>query len=303
MEALMALPRRAGRHGVDTDPADHETRIVTTASTRLARVGARLRSLRASASRGWGREALIFAAAYLVYQLCRTVATGAEPLAVENAHRVLGAEAALGIDIEAAAQSALDGTIWLSAFSWIYLAAQPVVIPLVVVWVYRRSAPVYRVLRNTLIAGWMVALPVYALFPTAPPRLAGLGMPDSVSVESGIALESDVTTLFYNPFAAVPSLHCGFAFACGLAVAAAARSRRLRIAGVLWGPLVSVSTVVTANHYVIDLGAGLAVIAAGLAIGLAVMRLQARPAISPMRPARVARGLDSSSIATGGRSS
>ena len=276
---------------------------MTTATPRLARVGALLRSLRPSASCGWGREALIFAAAYLVYQLCRTVATGAEPLAVENAHRVLGAEAALGIDIEAAAQSALDGTIWLTAFSWIYLAAQPVVIPLVVVWVYRRSAPVYRVLRNTLIAGWMVALPVYALFPTAPPRLAGVGMPDSVSIESGIALESDFTTLFYNPFAAVPSLHCGFAFACGLAVAAAARGRAVRVAGLVWGPLVSVSTVVTANHYVIDLGAGLAVTAAGLAIGLAVMRLQARPAISPMRPARLAGRLVSSSIATGGRSS
>jgi hypothetical protein len=276
---------------------------VTTATPRLARVGAHLRSLRPSASRGWGREALIFAAAYLVYQLCRTVATGAEPLAVENAHRVLGAEAALGIDIEAAAQSALDGTIWLTAFSWIYLAAQPVVIPLVVVWVYRRSANVYRVLRNTLIAGWMVALPVYALFPTAPPRLAGLGMPDSVSIESGIALESDFTTLFYNPFAAVPSLHCGFAIACGLAVFAAARSRPLRVAGLVWGPLVCVSTVVTANHYVIDLGAGLAVTAAGLAIGLAVMRPASRPAISPMRPARAAGRLGPSSIATGGRPS
>ena len=303
MQGLMALPSTAGHRGVNPDPGDQETRIVTTATPRLARVGALLRSLRPSATRGWGREALIFGAAYLVYQLCRTVATGEEPLAVDNAHRVLGAEAALGIDIESAAQSALHGTIWLTAFSWIYLAAQPVVIPLVVVWVYRRSAPVYRILRNTLIAGWMVALPVYALFPTAPPRLAGVGMPDSVSIESGIALESDFTTLFYNPFAAVPSLHCGFAFACGLAVAAAARGRALRVAGLVWGPLVSVSTVVTANHYVIDLGAGLAVTVAGLAIGLAVMRLQARPGISPTRPARVAGRLDPSSIATGGRSS
>ena len=254
-------------------------------------------SLRTTRSRGWGREALIFAAAYLVYQLCRTVATGAEPLAVENAHRVLGAEAVLGIDVEAAAQRALDGTVWLTALSWIYLLAQPVVIPLVVVWVYRRSTPVYRVLRNTLIAGWMVALPVYALFPTAPPRLAGMGMDDSVSAESGVALEGDFTTLFYNPFAAVPSLHCGFAFACGLAVAAAARGPVLRLAGLVWGPLVSVSTVVTANHFVIDLGAGLVVTAAGLAVGLAASRW----AILPMRPARRVGRLVPSSNATGGR--
>ena len=63
-----------------------------------------LHNLRSVPPRGWAREALIFAGAYLVYQLCRTVATGAEPLAVDNAHRVLGAEAALGIDVEAGAQ-------------------------------------------------------------------------------------------------------------------------------------------------------------------------------------------------------
>ena len=269
-----------------------------------------LRRLRPGPARGWGREALIFAAAYLVYQLFRTLATGAEPLAVENAHRVLGAEAALGIDVEAAAQSALDGTIWLTALSWVYLLAQPVVIPLVVVWVYRRSRPVYRVLRNTLIAGWMVALPVYALFPTAPPRLAGMGMSDSVSAESGVALESDFTTLFYNPFAAVPSLHCGFAFACGIAVAAASRRRSVRLAGWIWGPLVSLSTVVTANHFLIDLGAGLAVTAAGLGIGLLIARRPVAQTLaralkiwarSPMRPSRGEGRLTSSPTAIGGR--
>jgi hypothetical protein len=44
------------------------------------------------------------------------------------------------------------------------------------------------------------------------------------------------------------------------------------------------------------------VTAAGLAIGLAAMRLGAAAAISPMRPARAAGRLGSSSIATGGRS-
>lgn len=156
----------------------------------------------------------------------------------------------------------------------------------------------------------MLALPVYALFPTAPPRLAGMGMGDSVSAESGIALESDFTTLFYNPFAAVPSLHCGFAFACGLALAGASRRRSVRLAGWLWGPLVSLSTVVTANHFVIDLGAGLAVTAAGLGIGLLVARHPAPVALaralkisarSPMRPSRGEGRLTSSPTAIGGR--
>ncbi len=67
--------------------------------------------------------------------------------------------------------------------------------------------------------------------------------------------------------------------------------------GLVWGPLVSVSTVVTANHFLIDLGAGLAVTAAGLVVGLAL----SRRAISPMRPARRTERLTPSSISTGGR--
>jgi hypothetical protein len=249
------------------------------------------RGLRAFAPlrRNWVRQGLLFLAAYLMYELSRTLATGAEPHAVANARRVLGAEAALGIDVEAAAQRVFHGTPWLTVLSWVYLIAQPVVIPAVVIWAYRRSQAVYRVLRNTLIAAWLVALPVYALFPTAPPRLAGVGLQDSVSAESGVALQSDFTTLFYNPFAAVPSLHAGFAVAVGLAVAAAARSRAARLAGLLWGPVVGLATVVTANHFVLDLGAGLAVTAMGLGIGLLIAR-GPRPALRPGAPGQTLLG-------------
>ena len=44
--------------------------------------------------------------------------------------------------------------------------------------------------------------------------------------------------MFYNPYAAVPSLHAGFAVALGIAVALSARSQLLRLAGLVWGPLV-----------------------------------------------------------------
>lgn len=64
----------------------------------------------------------------------------------------------------------------------------------------------------------MLAVPVYALFPVAPPRLADIGLADTVS-EQTVAL-TDVSTIFYNPLAAVPSPHGGFAAAIGVAVAA-----------------------------------------------------------------------------------
>ena len=90
---------------------------------------------------------------------------------------------------------------------------------------YRLNRATYHTLRNTLLATWLLALPVYALFPAAPPRLSGLGIADTVSSGSPLKMESGTTTSLVNQFAAVPSLHVGFAFAIGIALAAALRAR------------------------------------------------------------------------------
>ena len=111
----------------------------------------------------------------------------------------------------------------MTLLSHIYLAAQIVVLPGVLVAMYRWAPRIYPRLRDTVIATWMLSLPIYALFPVAPPRLAGLGMTDAVSETSAVALAGH-STWFYNPIAAVPSLHCGFAMAIGVALAAATRA-------------------------------------------------------------------------------
>ena len=80
-------------------------------------------------------------------------------------------------------------------------------------------------LRNTVLATWLIAMPIYALFPVAPPRLADIGMLDTITSGGGVRLDSALTTSFYNPLAAVPSLHAGFALAVGVALAAYFRNR------------------------------------------------------------------------------
>ena len=79
-------------------------------------------------------------------------------------------------------------------------------------------------------------------------------------------MESGTTTSLVNQFAAVPSLHVGFAFAIGIAVAAALRAPLLRVAALLWGPLVLLSVVATGNHFVFDAVAGLLITAAGYGV-------------------------------------
>lgn len=212
---------------------------------------------------GWWREVALFALAYLGYQAARVAIRGDAAEALGNARWIFGAQARLGLGVERSVQDALLGTPWLAMLDWVYLGAQTAVLAAGVVFVYRANRRVYRVLRTTLLATWVLALPIYALFPTAPPRLAGLGFADAVSLDTPIELAAGSTTILFNPYAAVPSLHAGFAVALGVAVFASARRLPLRMAGLLWGPLVVLAVLATGNHFVFDVGAGLALTAAG----------------------------------------
>jgi membrane-associated phospholipid phosphatase len=208
----------------------------------------------------------LFLAAYVIYDIGRWVAHGEIGPATDHARWVLDLERGLGVGVERAVQQGLDSgpVMWL--LSNVYLAAQLAVLPGALIYLYRRAPGVYRRLRDTVLATWLIAVPIYALFPVAPPRLAGIGMSDAVSQQAAVELTGR-STLFYNELAAVPSLHCGFAVAIGIALAAAARTRAGRVLCLLWGPLVCLAVVATANHYVFDIAAGLLVSAVGFVAG------------------------------------
>jgi len=166
------------------------------------------------------------------------------------------------VAIEASVQHALDTGVPIWVLSNVYLAAQLVVPPAAFIWLYRRSPEVYRGLRDTVLATWLIAIPIYALFPVAPPRLAEAGIVDTVSKQAGVALTGHSTS-FYNPLAAVPSLHVGFAAAIGVALFIALRAPWAKALALLWGPTVALAVLATGNHYLFDVVAGLLVTLAG----------------------------------------
>ena len=172
----------------------------------------------------YAREIAIAIAAYLIYQAARVVAAGDYATAMTHAHDIVALERGLHLDVEGGVQRAFLDSPLLHILNYVYVAAQNLVLPASLVLVYRLNRSVYRVLRNTLLATWLLALPVYALYPAAPPRLSGMGIVDTVSTGSPLKLESGTTTSLFNQFAAVPSLHVGFAFAIGIALAAALRN-------------------------------------------------------------------------------
>ena len=222
-------------------------------------------------SGGWAQVAL-FLLAYLVYSGARYFTIGDLGEATTNALWIVHLEDRLHVGIESAVQTGLTGTVVLWLLNHAYLAAQLVILPGALWFLHRTARPTYRTLRNTVLATWLLSVPVYGLFPVAPPRLAGIGMVDTISSQTGFAMDSSLTTSFYNELAAVPSLHVGFAFAVGIAVASATSHRWLKVAGHLWGPTIALAVVATGNHYVFDIVAGMVAAAIGYGLGRLVAK-------------------------------
>ena len=219
----------------------------------------------------------IFLLAYLLYSAARFVTIGDLGVAQANADWIMDLEDKLNVAVEATVQQGLTGTWLLWVLNHLYLAAQLVVLPGSLIFLYRRSRPLYERLRNTILATWVLSIPIYAAFPVAPPRLADSGLVDTITTQTGVALDSSLTTSFYNELAAVPSLHVGFAVVIGIIVAAAIRTRPLKLAWLLWGPAIGLAVVATGNHYVFDIAAGVVAAGLGYALGAAVARATPRP--------------------------
>jgi PAP2 superfamily len=228
----------------------------------------------------------IFLVAYLVYSVARFVTIGDLGVAQANADWIMDLQHDLGVGVEASVQQALTGTWVLWLLNHLYLAAQLVVLPGSLIFLYRRRHPMYERLRNTILATWVLSIPIYAAFPVAPPRLADSGLVDTITAQTGLALDSSLTTSFYNELAAVPSLHVGFAVVIGMALSAAVRQPAFKAAWLLWGPAIGLAVVATGNHYVFDIAAGVVAAGLGYLLGAAVARRAPR---SPVREPALAR--------------
>lgn len=217
------------------------------------------------------RELLLVVGLFLVYKFGRGLANGHTAEAFRNAHDVWDAERALRLPGEGAVQSALlHGDALVHIANTYYATVHfPATIALLV-FLYLRRPRHYVWTRRVLAVLTAAALVLHLGFPLAPPRmLHAAHLIDTAQVygPSVYAAKPSTDTLA-NQFAAMPSLHFGWALmvAIGLIVATRSRWRWLW----LLHPLLTLLVVVgTANHYWLD-----AIVAAGLlGIALAVVRM------------------------------
>src|SRR5439155_168561 len=107
-----------------------------------------------------------------------------------------------------------------------------------------------------------LALVGFLLYPTAPPRLAGVGIVDTVS-GGHVDLNRGLVSSLYNPYAALPSMHIGYALIVAAGLLRHGRRLLVRAIGALYPPFVLLVIVATGNHFFLDAAAGAVV--AGLA--------------------------------------
>ena len=204
------------------------------------------------------RDALAVAAGVAVYFGVRGQTAGSADTALRHAADVLAVEQSLGLDVERGLQSALIQQESLTTVAnWIYIWGHWPAIVATLAYLAVRVRPLFRRLRDAMLVSGLMGLCVYTTYPVAPPRLAGMGMIDTVADQSGAYRVLQPPALV-NQYAAMPSLHVGWDLLVGLAVLAAASTWAMRSAAAAMPLLMAAATVLTANHYVLDVlvGAG-----------------------------------------------
>ena len=202
--------------------------------------------------------------AFAVYEAARHAMEPNWAQAFANARRIVDAEQVLGLAWEQSLQRAfLALPDLVTALNLFYFVGHFLFTGIFFVWLYRRSRDGFRSFRDGFLVATAISVLVHWLFPTAPPRLAGVGLEDTLLLFSGIDIGSPTSAAYSNPVAAVPSLHAAYALGVGIGVIRYARPLWLRISGFVYPPLVLLTIVVTGNHFVLDAVAGIAVLGAG----------------------------------------
>lgn len=193
-------------------------------------------------------------------------------IAVEHAHDIVAFERKLGIDVEGAMQAPIAASHALEAFAnWTYIWGHWPVITITMVWLAWQHRDTFLRLRDAMLVSGALGMLIFVTYPVAPPRLAGLDLVDTVT-RSSYAYRVLQPPAFVNQYAAMPSLHAGWDLLVGIAIVTAASSLPLRLVGFLMPVLMILAVLVTANHYVVDVIAGLALVLIGHGIALALER-------------------------------
>jgi len=209
--------------------------------------------------RGWrdfGIQLGIWFGFYFSYLAVRHLTDKDPTKAVVNGLRVISLEQRVTHHLfELSVERVADSSqLLLTAAAWTYWNSEFTVIGLTLLWVYLRRHERFARFRNTILLANLIGLIGYALMPTAPPWM----IPEYGFV-GGVNHSSELIHTLGNQYAAMPSLHAADALIVGYCLAVSCRRLWAKALWALWPLWVWFCVVATANHYVLDVLAGIAV--------------------------------------------
>lgn len=245
----------------------------------------------------WWVEALITLVFYVIYSAIRnqfgsTQDTSIKQSAFDNAILVINGEKALGLYFEEwIHQKFLDWDAFIVFWNIFYGSFHFIVTIGAMVWLFLRFPRRYTYMRSALASTTSLALIGFAFFPLMPPRLLsncasqygacvpGYDYVDTLVHPGGLwSFESGTMESISNQYAAMPSLHVGWALWCTVALFPILQTRWARSAIVAYPVFTMFSIIVTANHYWIDALGGIAALSLGLILAVPLARLLPGPA-------------------------
>jgi hypothetical protein len=231
-------------------------------------------------------EAAAVLGMYGLYELARGLVVGDTGEADRHAHRLVALERSLHLFREANVQHATHALPGLtSLLGTAYLTLHLAVTAGVLLWLHQRRPTAFPFVRTTLLLASGLALVGFLVYPTAPPRLVGIGIADTVS-NGHVDLNKGLVSSLYNPYAAVPSIHIGYALLVAASLFHYGRRQLVRALGALYPPFVLLVVVATGNHFFFDAAAGavVALLAAAAAALLTQGVAPTRISELPTRP-------------------
>jgi len=227
-------------------------------------------------------------ACYAAYDLSRALAQGREVTAMANGIFFMNLEKVLHIWWEPWIQGRVSGfEPLMTLLVWAYQYAHLPIIIGAMVWVFTQRRGWWTLYRNWFLAINFIAVLVFALLPTAPPRMIFTSGVADINFLHGIRTHILEDGVLANPFAAMPSLHFGYALFIGLMLYTLVRGRWTRYLGFAYAFVVLVAIVATGNHFIIDAVAGALVVLAAWAFAVNV-----QPSTAPQASAVTARERD-----------
>jgi hypothetical protein len=214
-------------------------------------------------------EALVVGWLVWLYDVINGFAPTRIALAQHDAVGLLHFERSLGIDPE------LTMNHWLSAHSVIafigtyyYFFGHVLVTVGVLVLLWWRAPGAYRRARSQLVVINLIAFVVFWRYPLAPPRmLTGFGFKDVVaSTHAVISWHSAALVHDADQYAAMPSLHIAWATWSAISLWQLTSRRWLRALGPVHVAVTAFFVIATGNHYLLDVLAGGATAAGGVAL-------------------------------------